>query len=77
MSGVIDPEAAQPSTMQSFNQSDRNPAVINWGGTETGGGLIAAPASSESRVTVLPAGPSATAGTQNYDVEDGSFKSGK
>jgi hypothetical protein len=74
MSGGIDPEAALPATTQAFNQSDRNPAVVNWGGTETEGGQIMTPALSESRVTVMPAGPATTAGMENYNVEDGSFK---
>ena len=30
MSG-IKPEAAQPTTTQAFEQSDRNPAVASWG----------------------------------------------
>jgi hypothetical protein len=77
MSSGIDPQAAQPSTQQAFNQSDRNPPVYRWGGTETEGGQIMDPASSESRVTVLPAGPPDTAGMQNYNVEDGSFKNGE
>jgi hypothetical protein len=55
MSGKINPEAAEPTTFQSFNQSDRNPAVENWGGTEAEEGLIPSPASSEARVT--PEGP--------------------
>ena len=33
MSGVIDPEAAEPSSTQAFEQSDRNPAVASWAGT--------------------------------------------
>jgi hypothetical protein len=77
MSSGIDPEAAQPATRQAFNQSDRNPAIINWGGTEAEGGQIQAPAGSESRVTAMPAGPPATAGVQNYNEEDGGFKSGE
>jgi hypothetical protein len=52
MSEKINPEAEQPSTVQSFELSDRNPAVIEWGET---GGQIAAPAADESRVT--PEGP--------------------
>lgn len=77
MSSGIDPEAARPSTQQAFNQSDRNPPVTHWGGTDAEGGQVKAPASSESRATVLPAGPPATAGLQNYNVEDGSFKNGE
>jgi hypothetical protein len=51
MSGKIDPEAMKPTTEQSFNFSDRNPAVTNWGGTDAEGGQIGAPATSEQRVT--------------------------
>ncbi|MGD0570407.1 MAG: hypothetical protein ABSA78_18545 [Candidatus Sulfotelmatobacter sp.] len=67
MSGAMNPEAAQPSTTQAFEQSDRNPPVTNWGG---GGGQVPTPAASESRVTVQPAGPAPTAGLQNYDTGD-------
>jgi hypothetical protein len=55
MSEKIDPEAMQPSTEQAFFYSDRNPAVMNWGGTDADGGQIASPAVSEQRVT--PEGP--------------------
>lgn len=51
MSSAINPELAQPSTPQAFEQSDRNPAVTSWGGTDAEGGQIAAPGPSESRVT--------------------------
>jgi hypothetical protein len=61
MSGKIDPEAATPSTIQSFNMSDRNPPVENWGGTEAEGGQIATPAASEQRVT--PEGPAVSPDT--------------
>jgi hypothetical protein len=70
MSNGIDPEAARPTTVQSFEQSNRNPTVVDWGGTDAEGGLIASPASSESRIT--PIGPPApvNAGLQNYDTGD-------
>jgi hypothetical protein len=55
MSSEINPEAARPTTIQSFVQSDRNPAVVNWGGPDAEGGQVPAPAASESRVT--EAGP--------------------
>ena len=58
MSDTINPEAAQPSTIQAFEQSDRNPKVTNLGGTEADGGQVSAPASSESRVTQPSAAPS-------------------
>jgi hypothetical protein len=48
MSSKIDPEAAQPTTVQSFEFSDRNPVVAEWG---EGGGVIASPSATESRVT--------------------------
>jgi hypothetical protein len=66
----INPETATPTTTQAFEQSDRNPPIAYWGGTDAGGGQIAAPASSESRVT--PAGPviSPNAGLQDYDTAD-------
>ena len=69
MSG-INPEAATPATTQSFEQSDRNPAIAYLGGPDAEGGQIAAPASSESRVT--PAGPavSPNAGLTDYDTSD-------
>ena len=51
MSTEINPEAMQPTTRQAFEQSDRNPAVANWGGTDAEGGQIETPASSDSRVT--------------------------
>jgi hypothetical protein len=55
MSGKIDPEAMEPSTVQAFELSDRNPAVANWGGTDAEGGQVPTPAASEQRVT--PEGP--------------------
>jgi hypothetical protein len=51
----IDPEAGQPTTVQAFDLSDRNPVVTEWGGTDAGGGQIASPAPGEQRVT--PEGP--------------------
>ena len=56
MGSAIDPEAAEPSSTQAFEQSDRNPAVTNWNGTDSEGGQLATPASSESRVTQPGAG---------------------
>jgi hypothetical protein len=72
MSSAINPEAAQPTTTQSFEQSDRNPSVTNWGETDAEGGQLPTPAASESRVT--PPGPvsSPNAGLQNYDTGDSS-----
>jgi len=55
MSDKIDPEAGKPTTVQAYEQSDRNPKVENWGGTDAEGGQIASPAEAESRVT--PEGP--------------------
>jgi hypothetical protein len=51
----INPEAAEPSTVQSFDLSDRNPAVTEWGGPEAGGGQVESPGVDEQRVT--PEGP--------------------
>jgi hypothetical protein len=70
MSSAIDPEAAQPSTPQAFEQSDRNPPVANWGGTDAEGGQTASPTSAESRVTQPGPAPSENAGLQNYDTGD-------
>ena len=69
MGSAIDPEAAEPCSTQAFEQSDRNPAVTNWNGTDSEGGQLATPASSESRVTQPQPGPapSGDAGLVNYD----------
>jgi len=69
MSSAINPEAGQPTSFQSYEQSDRNPAV-NWSGTDSDGGQIASPASSESRVTAPGPAVSPNAGLQNYDTGD-------
>ncbi|MGB6476975.1 MAG: hypothetical protein WBF04_23220 [Candidatus Sulfotelmatobacter sp.] len=55
MSENINPEAMEPATIQSFEQSDRNPAVTVFGGTEVDGGQVVVPAMTEVRVT--PEGP--------------------
>jgi hypothetical protein len=70
MSSAINPETAQPSTTQADEQSNRNPLVTNWGGTDAEGGQVNAPAPSESRVTPPSPTPSANAGLQNYDTGD-------
>ncbi len=70
MSSAINPEAATPSVPQSFEQSDRTPAVTNWGGTDAEGGRLPAPASADSRVTQPGPAPSANAGLTNYDTGD-------
>jgi hypothetical protein len=70
MNNAINPEAAQPSTIQAFEQSDRNPSVTNWGGTDADGGQIPGPASAESRVTQPGPMLSPNAGLQNYDTGD-------
>jgi len=69
MSSAINPEAGQPTTFQSYEQSDRNP-VVNWSGTESDGGPIAAPAASASRVTAPGPAVSPNAGLQDYDTGD-------
>ncbi len=70
MSSAINPEAATPSVPQAFEQSDRNPAVTEFGGTDAGGGQLPAPVASESRVTLPGPGSSANAGLTNYDTGD-------
>ena len=70
MSSAINPEAAQPTTTQAFEQSDRNPPVTNWGGTDAEGGQLPTPAPSESRVTQPGPAPSGNAGLQNYNTGD-------
>jgi hypothetical protein len=70
MSDAIDPEAATPSVPQAFEQSDRNPVVTEFGGTDAGGGPLPAPDSTESRVTQPGPAPSADAGLVNYDTGD-------
>jgi hypothetical protein len=61
MSSKIDPEAGQPTTILSFEFSDRNPVVMEWG---AGGGLIASPSATESRVTPQGAALSPDVGTE-------------
>jgi hypothetical protein len=70
MSSAINPEAATPSVPQGFEQSDRNPPVTNWGGSDAEGGQLPAPDSSESRMTQPGPAPSADAGLTNYDTGD-------
>jgi hypothetical protein len=70
MSDTINPEAAQPTTIQGFEQSDRNPAVANWGGADAEGGQTLAPAPSESRMTQPRPAASVDAGLPNYDTGD-------
>jgi hypothetical protein len=59
MTGKIDPEAMEPSTMQPAVLSNRNPEV-SWRGAEVDGGEIS-PAPSEQRVT--PEGPAVSPDT--------------
>ncbi len=66
MGSAINPEGAEPSSTQAFEQSDRNPAITNWNGTDSEGGQLATPASSESRVTQPGPAPSADAGLMDY-----------
>jgi hypothetical protein len=56
MSGKIDPEAGTPTTVQSFDFSDRNPVVGEWG---DGGGQIETPVAADERIT--PEGPAVLA----------------
>ena len=69
MSSAINPEAGQPTSFQSYEQSDRNP-VVNWSGTDSDGGPIASPPNSASRVTVPGPAVSPNAGLQDYDTGD-------
>ena len=69
MSSAINPEAGQPISFQSYEQSDRNPAVA-WGGTESDGGLMPTPPDSATRVTQAGAAVSPNAGLQDYDTGD-------
>jgi hypothetical protein len=59
MSEKINPEAAEPSTVQAFDLSDRNPVVTEFGGPEAGGGPVESPGAEEERVT--PEGPAVPA----------------
>jgi hypothetical protein len=65
MSSTINPEAAQPSTRQGLEQSDRNPQVTKWGGTDADGGQVPTPPASDSRMTQPGAAPSANARVKN------------
>jgi len=58
MSGKIDPGAAQLTTTQSFELSDRNPPVEHWGAE---GGPIESPSVTEIRMT--PEGPAVSPDT--------------
>ncbi len=64
MSSEINPEAAQPATIQSFNQSDRNPVVTVFGGAEVDGGQLPTPAITEIRMTPEAPAVSPDAGLQ-------------
>jgi hypothetical protein len=70
MSSAVNPEAAEPTTTQAFEQSDRNPTVTDWGGADAEGGQTPTPAATETRVTQPGPAPSANAGLQNYDTGD-------
>jgi hypothetical protein len=68
MNSAINPEAAQPSATQAFEQSDRNPVVSNLGADN--GGQIPTPLSADSRVTQPGPVVSPNAGLQDYDMDD-------
>jgi len=72
MSGTINPEAAEPTGTQAYEQSDRNPVVTNWGGTDTGGGQIRTPRALASRITQPGPAVAQNAGLQNYNIGDSS-----
>jgi hypothetical protein len=65
MSETINPAAAQPTSRQAFEQSDRNPQVTELGGRDANGGQISVPAASESRVTQPGAAASSSAGLED------------
>ena len=67
MGSAINPKATQTSSTQVFEQSDRNPQVTDWNGTDAGGGQLPTPAPSESRVTQPGPALSANAGLVDYD----------
>jgi hypothetical protein len=67
---AINPEAAQPTTTQSFAYSDINTVVTELGGAPAEGGQIPAPPASASRVTPDGAAVSPNAGLQDYDIAD-------
>lgn len=69
MNSATNPEAAQPSTTQSLEQSDRNPVVSNLVGANTGG-QIPTPLSADSGVTQPGPELSPNAGLQDYDMDD-------
>jgi hypothetical protein len=69
MSNAINPEAGKPTGFQSYEQSDRSPAV-SWGGTDSDGGPIPTPPTSASRVTAAGPAVSPNAGLQDYDTGD-------
>jgi hypothetical protein len=58
MSGAINPELAEPSSTQAFEQSDRNPFVTELGGADADRGQVALPSPSESCVTEPGTAPS-------------------
>lgn len=59
MSNLINPEGAEPTTTQAFEQSDRNPPITELGGADADRGQVPSPAPSESRVTEPGPAPSA------------------
>jgi hypothetical protein len=69
MNSAINPEAAQPSATQAFEQSNRNPVVSNLIGAGNGG-QTPTPLSADSRVTQPGPVVSPNAGLQDYDMDD-------
>ena len=72
MSSAINPEAAEPSSTQAFEQSDRDPQITYLNGTDAEGGQLPTPALSESRVTQPGPAPSPDAGLADYKNGDSS-----
>jgi hypothetical protein len=67
---TVNPEAGQPTTTQAFEMSDRNPGVVNLGGTDADRGQTGLSGSSVTRVTAPVPSPSPNAGLQNYNIGD-------
>jgi hypothetical protein len=70
MSRGINSQAATTYETQGLEQSDRNPQVANWNGTDSEGGPLPTPASAESRVTAPGPAPSPDAGLVDYGDQD-------
>jgi hypothetical protein len=72
MSSAINPEAAEPTSTQTYEQSNRNPAVTNWGGAKAEGGQIRTPRARASLITQPGPAVSPNAGLQDYNIGESS-----